>query len=40
MAQHHNYNVSNIEDMIPFELDLYCGMLVELLEKQQEQVRG
>lgn len=36
MAQHHKYSITEIEDMLPYERDLYFGMLTEHLEKQQE----
>lgn len=38
MAQHHGYDISSLESMIPFELDLYSTMLIEFLEKQKEQI--
>lgn len=36
LAQHHKYSISDIEDLMPFERDLYVSMLVEFLEKQKE----
>jgi|TARA_R110000744_G_scaffold8945_8_gene29155 hypothetical protein len=36
MAQHHKYSITELENMLPYERDLYFGMLVEYLEKQQE----
>lgn len=36
MAQHHGYDISNLENLIPFELELYSDMLIEYLEKQKE----
>lgn len=36
MAQHHKYSISEIENMIPYERDLYFGMIVDWLEKQKE----
>lgn len=40
MAQHHKYSITEIENMIPFERDLYVDMLKiyldEKLKKQQE----
>ena len=43
MAQHHGYNISDLENMIPFEMELYSSMLVDYLEKkknEQEMARG
>jgi hypothetical protein len=37
MAQHHNYSITEIEDMMPFERDLYVGMLLTFLEKQKQE---
>ena len=38
MAQHHNYSISEFEDMIPFERDIYVELLIQYLEqKKQEQ---
>lgn len=38
--QHHKYSLDEIENMIPFERDVYVDMLkdyLEKLEKQREQ---
>lgn len=36
MAQHHGYDIGNLENLIPFELELYSSMLIDYLEKQKE----
>lgn len=36
MAQHHKYSINDIENLIPYERDLYVDMLLEYI-KQQEQ---
>jgi hypothetical protein len=36
MMQHHNYSLSDIENMIPWERDIYVSMLVEYIEKENE----
>mgnify|MGYP000462080830 CR=1 FL=1 len=36
MAQHHKYSITELENMLPYDRDLYFSMLVEYLEKQQE----
>lgn len=33
MAQHHNYNISDLENMLPFERDIFVNMLKNYLEK-------
>lgn len=37
MAQHHNYSITEIEDMMPYERDLYVDMLLNFLEKQKQE---
>lgn len=36
LAQHHKYSISDIENLIPYERDLYFAMLVDYIEKQKE----
>ena len=36
MAQHHHYSISEIEDMIPFERDIYIDLLKNYLEQEAE----
>jgi len=36
LAQHHKYSISDIENMMPYERDLYFGMLINWIEKQKE----
>jgi hypothetical protein len=40
MAQHHKWSVSEIEDMMPYERDLYFTMLVTWIEEQNEKRQG
>jgi hypothetical protein len=35
LVQHHKYSISDIENLIPYERDLYVGMLVDFVEKQK-----
>lgn len=37
MAQHHGYSIFDIENMIPFELDLYSNMLIDYLDKKKKE---
>lgn len=37
MSQHHKYSLSDVENLIPFERDLYVEMIKDLLEKQKEE---
>ncbi len=36
MAQHHKYSISELENMIPYERDLYFNMLINFMQEQQE----
>lgn len=36
LAQHHKYNISEIESLIPFERDIYIDMLIKHIEEQKE----
>jgi hypothetical protein len=36
MAQHHKYSITELENMIPYERDLYFGMLLDYIQKQNE----
>lgn len=36
LAQHHKYSISDIENLIPYERDLYFAMLIDFIEKQNE----
>lgn len=40
MVQHHKYSISDIENLIPYERDIYFSMLIEFLEKQSEERQG
>lgn len=36
LAQHHKYSISDIENLIPFERDIYITLLEDFLEKEKE----
>ena len=36
MAQHHKYSITELENMMPYERDLYFGMLIDWIEQQNE----
>jgi len=36
MAQHHNYSITEIENMVPYELDLYVTLLLKYLNEKQK----
>ena len=34
MAQHHKYSITEIENLIPYERDLYFEMLIEFIQNK------
>jgi hypothetical protein len=40
MAQHHKYSISEVEDLIVFERDIYLQMLIDYVKKQEEQAKN
>ena len=37
--QHHKYNLSEIEGMIPWERDVYLTQLIEYIEVENERIK-
>lgn len=37
LMQHHKYSLSDIDNMIPWERDIYVKMLIEYLDKLREE---
>jgi len=40
LAQHHKYSINDLENIIPFELDIYVNMLKEYIRDQEEKQRN
>lgn len=40
LIQHHGYSLTEIENMIPFERDIYVGLLQNYLEDEKERLRS
>lgn len=38
--QYHKYSLSEIEDMIPFERDVYVGLLINYLEEEKKKIES
>jgi len=36
LAQHHKYQISEIENLIPYERDLYIDLLMDYIEEQKQ----
>lgn len=39
LMQHHKYSISELEDMIPFERDVYIMLLSQHIEKENERIK-
>ncbi len=38
--QYHKYSLTEIEDMIPFEREIYVYMLIEYLEEEKKRIES
>lgn len=36
--QHHKYSLAELENMLPFERDVYTHMLVQFLEEEKKKI--
>ena len=36
MMQHHNYSLTELEEMIPWEREIYIGLLMQYLKEEEE----
>jgi len=39
MMQHHNYNLSDLENMVPWEREIYVGLLNEHIREENERLK-
>ena len=39
MMQHHKYRLTELENMIPWEREVYVAMLVEWIKEENERVK-
>tara|TARA_A100001011_G_C14143251_1_gene770690 strand:- start:170 stop:310 length:141 start_codon:yes stop_codon:yes gene_type:complete len=39
MMQHHKYSLEEIEDMMPWEREIYVGLLMKFIEEENERVK-
>jgi len=40
LVQHHKYSISDIDNLIPYERDLYVDMLLAYLDDQRKEVES
>ena len=38
MMQHHNYSLTELENMIPWESEIYIGLLMKYLEEEKKRI--
>ena len=38
MMQHHNYSLTELENMLPWEREIYIGLLLEFLREEQDRI--
>tara|TARA_R100001129_G_scaffold50003_1_gene34584 strand:- start:40 stop:231 length:192 start_codon:yes stop_codon:yes gene_type:complete len=39
LMQHHKYSLTELENMIPWERDIYIGLLINHLEEEEERMK-
>ena len=37
--QHHNYSLADLENMIPFEREIYVDMLVQYIKEENKRIK-
>lgn len=40
LMQHHKYSLTEIEDMIPFEREIYITLLTQFIKEENERIRA
>jgi len=40
MVHHYNYSIDELENLIPFERDIYIGMLKDFIEQEKERQKN
>tara|TARA_Y100001970_G_C13734156_1_gene602942 strand:+ start:451 stop:591 length:141 start_codon:yes stop_codon:yes gene_type:complete len=38
MMQHHKYSLTELENMMPWERDIYVGLLMEWIKEENERI--
>ena len=39
MMQHHKYSLTELDEMMPWEREIYVGLLMEHIEKENERIQ-
>jgi hypothetical protein len=37
--QHHKYSLTELEDMLPWEREIYVGMLIDYIESENQKIK-
>jgi len=37
--QHHNYSLTELENMMPWEREIYIGLLMEFIREENERIK-
>ena len=37
--QHHNYSLTELENMIPWEREIYIGLLMQYLREEEDRIK-
>ena len=40
MMQHHKYSLTELENMMPWERDIYIGLLMEFIKEENERIES
>ena len=39
MMQHHNYSLTELENLIPWERDIFVGMLINYVKEEEKRMK-
>ncbi len=39
MMQHHQYSLTELDDMIPFEREIYVSLLMEYIKEENDRIK-
>ena len=37
--QHHNYSLTELDNMMPWEREIYVGMVIEYIKEEEERIK-
>jgi len=40
MMQHHNYSLTELDNMMPWEREIYIAMLIDFIKQENEKTRN